>query len=220
MSVREGVVVLEDDPVVRRSVVAQIERSERFTVVGEAAELSAAEKLVATTEAKIGVFDIELRGGSSLTLLPLAVERGMSVLVLTIWEDDDRLYRALAAGAGGYLLKSDATPSHVAASLGALLDGGAPISPAIARRLLDDFRSRFPPKRTAAPALAPTPDLASLSAREREIIELFAKGATYEEVADLLEVSVNTVRHHVRSMYRKLHVCTKAEAVTLAYARA
>lgn len=215
-SVRERVVVLEDDPVVRRSVVAQIEKSERFTVVGEAADFAAAEKLLATTDAKIGVFDIELRGGSTLTLMPLAVERGMSVLVLTIWEDDDRLYRALAAGAGGYLLKANATPSQVAESLGTLLDGGAPISPAIARRLLDDFRGRFPPKRE----VAPTPDIGSLSAREREIIELFAKGATYDEVADLLDVSVNTVRHHVRSMYRKLHVCTKAEAVTLAYARA
>ena len=202
----------------RRSVVAQIEKSERFTVVGEAADFGAAEKLLATTDAKIGVFDIELRGGSTLTLMPLAVERGMSVLVLTIWEDDDRLYRALAAGAGGYLLKANATPSQVAESLGTLLDGGAPISPAIARRLLDDFRGRFPPKREPAPT--PTPDIASLSAREREIIELFAKGATYDEVADLLDVSVNTVRHHVRSMYRKLHVCTKAEAVTLAYARA
>lgn len=219
MSVREQVVVLEDDPVVRRSVVAQIEKSERFTVVGEAGDFAAAEKLLATTRARIGVFDIELRGGSTLTLMPLAVERGMSVLVLTIWEDDDRLYRALAAGAGGYLLKANATPSQVAESLGTLLDGGAPISPAIARRLLDDFRGRFPPKREVAPA-TPTPDLASLSAREREIIELFAKGATYDEVADLLDVSVNTVRHHVRSMYRKLHVCTKAEAVTLAYARA
>lgn len=220
MSVREQVVVLEDDPAVRRSLVAQIEKSERFTVVGEAGDFAAAEKLLATTQARIGVFDIELRGGSTLTLMPLAVERGMSVLVLTIWEDDDRLYRALAAGASGYLLKANATPSQVAESLGTLLDGGAPISPAIARRLLDDFRGRFPPKREAAPALSPTPDIASLSAREREIIELFAKGATYDEVADLLDVSVNTVRHHVRSMYRKLHVCTKAEAVTLAYARA
>lgn len=64
------------------------------------------------------------------------------------------------------------------------------------------------------------PDVSSLTDREREIIELFAKGATYEEVAALLTMSVNTVRHHVRRMYRKLHVCSKTEAVTLAFPRA
>ncbi len=212
---RAPVLVFEDDPVVRRSVVGEIEASERFTVAGEAADIDRARQLVATSDARIGVFDIELRSGSSLPLIPLAIERGMSVLVLTIWDDDDRLYRALAAGAGGYLLKGEAAPGRLAESLAIMLDGGAPISPAIARRLLDDFRRRAPAKSDTTP----TPDVSSLTAREREIIDLFAKGATYDEVASLLIVSVNTVRHHVRHMYRKLHVCTKAEAVTLAYSR-
>lgn len=207
--------VFEDDAVVRRSVVAQVEATERFTVVGEAADIVTARRLVETTSAKVGVFDIELQAGSALSLIPRAVERGMSVLVLTIWDDDDRLYRALAAGAGGYLLKGEASPGRVAESLTVLMEGGAPISPAIARRLLDDLRDRPPAKRDAVP----TPDISSLTAREREIIDLFAKGATYDEVAGLLSVSVNTVRYHVRSMYRKLHVCSKAEAVTLAFSR-
>lgn len=162
----------------------------------------------------MGVFDLELRDGSALPLIPIAVARGMSVLVLTIWDDDVRVYQALAAGAGGYLLKGDASAGRVAEAIGVLVDGGAPISPTIARRLLDDFRLRAPK------APAPTPDVALLTDREREIIELFAKGATYDEVASLLTLSVNTVRHHVRSMYRKLHVCSKTEAVTLAFPRA
>lgn len=213
--VREPVLVFEDDPVVRRSVVAQVEATERFTVVGEAADIVTARNLLEATDARVGVFDIELQAGSTLTLIPRAVERGLSVLILTIWDDDDRLYRALAAGAGGYLLKGEATPGRVAESLAILMEGGAPISPAIARRLLDDLRDRGPAKRE----VAPTPDISSLTAREREVIDLFAKGATYEEVASLLSVSVNTVRYHVRSMYRKLHVCSKAEAVTMAFSR-
>jgi DNA-binding NarL/FixJ family response regulator len=218
------VVVLEDDAVVRRGVVQQIEASAGFRVVGEAADVANARRLIESGNAAVGVFDLELRDGSSLPLIPLAVERGMNVLVLTIWDDDDRIYNAIAAGAGGYILKGDASAGRVAEALEVLVEGGAPISPTIARRLLDDLRLAGPPKKPApppspVPPSAPAPDVSSLTAREREIIELFAKGATYDEVASLLALSVNTVRHHVRSMYRKLHVCSKTEAVTLAFPR-
>lgn len=212
----ESVIVLEDDPFVRRGIVTQIHASDRFVVVAEAADLGAAQRAIEESGALVGVFDLELRDGSALSLIPLAVERGIHVLVLTIWDDDERVYRALEAGAGGYLLKGDASAGRVAETLSVLLDGGAPISPMIARRLIDDLRDRKPPNSDRRP----TPDVSSLTNREREIIELFAKGATYEEVASLLALSVNTVRHHVRSMYRKLHVCSKTEAVTLAFPRA
>lgn len=211
----EAVVVLEDDVVVRRGIVEQLEASGRFSVVAEAAEVRTARSAIESAGAALGIFDLELRDGSSLPLISPAVEQGMSVLVLTIWDDDDRVYSALAAGAGGYLLKSDASARRVAQALDVMLDGGAPISPRIARRLLEDLRVRSPKR----PGPLPAPDASSLTTREREIIELFAKGATYEEVASLLALSVNTVRHHVRSMYRKLHVCSKTEAVSLAFPR-
>jgi DNA-binding NarL/FixJ family response regulator len=210
------VVVLEDDPVVRRGVVKQVEASGRFAVVGEAADTVTARRAIEQAKATLGVFDLELRDGSALPLIPVATARGISVLVLTIWDDDERVYRALEAGAGGYLLKGDASAGRVAEALDVLASGGAPISPTIARRLLEDLRLR--PK--AKPETEKVPDASNLTTREREIIELFAKGATYDEVASLLDVSVNTVRHHVRSMYRKLHVCSKTEAVTLALSRA
>jgi DNA-binding NarL/FixJ family response regulator len=225
--VSEAVIVLEDDPVVRRGVVEQIEASSRFQLKAEAADMAGARRAIASEGVVAGVFDLELRDGTSMELIPLAVERGISVLVLTMWDDDERVYQALAAGAGGYLLKGDASAGRVAEALGILLEGGAPISPTIARRLLDDLRLRRPKAIQASPAKAspknetpPSPDVSSLTDREREIIELFAKGATYDEVAGLLELSVNTVRHHVRSMYRKLHVCSKTEAVSLAFPRA
>lgn len=216
--------MLEDDPNVRRGIVQQIETSAHLRVVAEAADLTMARRAIEARQATIGVFDLELRDGSALSLIPRAVELGHRVLVLTIWDDDERVYNALAAGAGGYILKTDASASRLAEALGILVEGGAPISPTIARRLLDDLRLRSPktPKRpsSSSPAPAPMPDVSSLTDREREIIELFAKGATYEEVAALLTMSVNTVRHHVRRMYRKLHVCSKTEAVTLAFPRA
>ncbi|MBS2014391.1 MAG: response regulator transcription factor [Deltaproteobacteria bacterium] len=218
----EAVVVIEDDPYVRRGIVAQIKRDPAFEVVAEAADVGAARAAIESGRASLGVFDLQLRDGTTHALIPLAVERGIAVLVLTVWDDDENVYNALAAGAGGYLLKGDASAGRVSEALHTLKDGGAPISPMIARRLLDDLRLR--PARAAATeassaAVAPSPsaDLSSLTEREREIIELFAKGSTYDEVAAMLEMSVNTVRHHVRSMYRKLHVCSKAEAVTVAY---
>lgn len=214
----ERVLVIEDDPVVRAGVVREIEASERFVVAGEAADVRTAREAVETADADVAIVDLELRDGSALPCIPRAVERGIGVLVLTIWDDDERVYRALRAGAGGYILKRDTSSGRVVDALGILLDGGAPISPKIARRLLEDFRDREP---VAGPSQRthPTPDVTSLTDREREIIELFAKGATYDEVARLLDISVNTVRFHVRSMYRKLHVCSKAEAITLALSR-
>lgn len=213
----EAVAVIEDDPFVRKGIVAQIRSDPAFEVVAEAADVASARAAIESGKATIGVFDLQLRDGTTHALIPLAVERGMSVLVLTVWDDDDSVYQALAAGAGGYILKGDASAGRVSEALKVLKEGGAPISPMIARRLLDDLRLR--PPRAAVPAQQPQQpaDLSSLTDREREIIELFAKGSTYDEVAAMLAMSVNTVRHHVRSMYRKLHVCSKAEAVTVAY---
>ena len=214
----DAVLVLEDDPMIRRGVVRQIESDGAFTVVVQAGDVVSGRKAIETSGATIGVFDLQLSDGSSIPLIQLAVEKQMAVLVLTVWDDDDNVYKALSAGASGYLLKGDAT-TRVAESLAILRDGGAPISPTIARRLLDDFRgrARAPAPSAGATAHDGSPDASDLTDREREIIELFAKGATYEDVARMLSMSVNTVRHHVRAMYRKLHVCSKAEAVTTAY---
>ena len=204
----DGVLVFEDDALIRRGVVRQVEAEAGFRVVAEAGDVASGRKAIATTDATIGIFDLQLADGTSIPLIQEAAERGISVLVLTVWDDDDNVYQALAAGAAGYLLKGDAS-TKIGEALSTLKEGGAPISPTIARRLLEDFRTR-PPK-------TETPAAADLTTREREIIELFAKGATYDEVAKMLSMSVNTVRHHVRGMYRKLHVCSKAEAVTMAF---
>ncbi len=227
----DSVLVLEDDPMIRRGVVRQIESGGDFKVVAQASDTVAARAAIESSGATIGVFDLQLTDGSSIPLIRLAVERQMAILVLTVWDDDDNVYQALAAGASGYLLKGDAA-SRVAESLSVLKDGGAPISPTIARRLLEQFqtqartRGEAAANAAAAPASSPSAsgnsgdgalDASELTGREREIIELFAKGATYDEVARMLSMSVNTVRHHVRTMYRKLHVCSKAEAVSTAY---
>lgn len=205
---------MEDDPFVRRGIVRQVIDDPAFELGGEAGDLRGGRALVEADKGTLGIFDLGLPDGNGTELIALATARGMSVLVLTVWDDDESVFQALGAGAGGYLLKSDAAAGRVAEALAVLRDGGAPISPTIARRLIDEFRQKAP-----RPELKATPELATLTEREREIMELFAKGATYDEVGNMLSMSINTVRHHVRSLYRKLHVCSKAEAVTAAYRR-
>lgn len=202
------VLVLEDDVDVRAAIVASIVATPTLELLGEAADLAGARVILRSAPRKaLAVFDLQLHDGLSTTLLDTARERGVEVLVLTTFDDDDRVFAALEGGAGGYLLKSDAFDG-IGAQLCSLRDGGAPISPRIARRLISRFRR---------PVLGPG---AQLTKREWEVVDHFSRGATYAEVATALGVSVNTVREHVRFLYEKLHVCSKAEAVSTALALA
>jgi DNA-binding NarL/FixJ family response regulator len=203
-SLTSRVVVVEDDPVVRAEVAARILQSGELELAGEASTLAAARQLVARVRPAFAVCDLQLPDGNALTLLPELRAAGIAVLVLTVSADDVDVYRALACGAGGYLLKSDAL-DKVREALVSLRDGGAPISPRIARWLMDDFRARA--------AQEPTAETPRLTPREWEVVEQFSTGATYVEVGRALDMTVNTVRQHVRSLYEKLHVCSKTEAV-------
>jgi DNA-binding CsgD family transcriptional regulator len=118
--------------------------------------------------------------------------------VLTSFDDNDRLFEALRAGATGYLLK-DAAEREVVSSIREVVAGGAPMTPSIARRVVGELR-RAPP--SADP----------LTRREREVLELLVKGATYEMIGKALGVATGTVQAHIKSIYRKLEVSTKSEA--------
>jgi DNA-binding NarL/FixJ family response regulator len=196
--------VVEDDAVLRREIVSSIRADAELAVLGEAGTVARARELLAGPPAPLLLLDLQLSDGSALSLIPEARARGAAVLVLTVSDGERNIFQALAAGAGGYLLKREAM-SGVCDALKALRDGGAPISPSIARRLVDEFRAH--------------PEAATLTAREWEVVELFAGGATYSEVGRALGMSVNTVREHVRKLYEKLHVSTKTEAVQRAFGR-
>jgi DNA-binding NarL/FixJ family response regulator len=199
---RARVMVLEDDVEVRREIVATIDRDPALQVVGQAGSLKIARQSWRGWSPELAVIDLQLADGDATGLIGELRAGGVASLVLTVSDGEARVFGALAAGAGGYLLKADALAT-VGESLRSLGEGGAPMSPRIARRLLDDFRTR----------VTPPSDDAQLTAREREVIEAFARGATYREVASALGMSPNTVRHHVRNIYDKLHVCSKTEAV-------
>jgi DNA-binding NarL/FixJ family response regulator len=208
--VRAGVLIVEDDMWIRREIAARVVADPELEVVAEVSDLAGVRRFLEDdSSASLALVDLELPDGNATEIIPLFRARSIAALVLTVWEDASSVYDAIAAGAGGYLLKSEALAT-VGEALKALRDGGAPISPKIARCLLDDLRLQRPPEhREEQP----------LTRREREVITLFAQGATYAEVARVLDMSVNTVRQHVRNIYDKLQVSSKAEAVMRALRR-
>ncbi len=152
------------------------------------------------------LLDVGLPGMSGLDGIgPMkAAGPAVQIVILTAFEDDEKIYRAICAGASGYLLKS-ASFAELAAALGEVAAGGSPMTPRVARRVLEMF-SRLAPQPTAQP----------LSPREREVIEFMAEGLTNKEIASRLSLSVHTVTEYVGDIYRKLHVNTRAGAVAKA----
>jgi DNA-binding NarL/FixJ family response regulator len=124
------------------------------------------------------------------------------VLMLTVFEDTEKIFRALAAGAGGYLLKR-MPPGKLVEAILEVCDGGSPMSASIARKVVLSFQSA--PARGEASA--------ELSQRERSVLDGLAEGLAYKQIADQLGVSIHTVRNYIRRIYEKLHVQTRTEAV-------
>jgi DNA-binding NarL/FixJ family response regulator len=125
----------------------------------------------------------------------------IQILILTVYEDNERIFGALKAGAGGYLLKR-ADPADILRAIQDVKQGGAPMSSPIARRVVQSFRQD-----------AGVPKVEGLSEREEEILEELARGYSTKEIADRLSVSVNTIRTHLQHIYGKLHVRSRTEAV-------
>jgi DNA-binding NarL/FixJ family response regulator len=123
------------------------------------------------------------------------------VIMVTVYEDPDRIFRALRAGASGYLLKR-ATPEQVLNAIRDVLQGGAPMSGEIARKVIAHFQNQ---------AVA-TAEVEKLSAREREVLELVVHGFSNKEIADRLSVTVEAIRWHLKHIYHKLHVHSRTEA--------
>jgi DNA-binding NarL/FixJ family response regulator len=127
------------------------------------------------------------------------------ILMLTIYDDDDRIFDAMCAGASGYLLKKT-PPARLLDSLKEAIDGGAPMSPEVARRVVSLFRDIRPPERADY----------HLTPHETRLLKLFVEGHNYKTAAAELGVSINTVNFHVRSIYEKLQVHSRSEAVVKA----
>jgi DNA-binding NarL/FixJ family response regulator len=152
----------------------------------------------------VALVDIGLPGMSGIDGLSRLRERypTVALLMLTVYEDDERIFEALCAGASGYLLKKT-PPNKLLECLAEVLRGGAPMSPEVARRVLRLFREIRPPEQVEY----------DLTPHELRLLKLLVEGHNYKTAAVELNVSINTVRFHMRSIYGKLQVHSKSEAV-------
>lgn len=198
------VAIIEDSPIVRETLASQIAVMDGLCLAGTADSISAAAALIAKG-ADVFLLDLGLPDGTGTALIPHIKAAGEAkVIVLTSFGDRDTVVRTIEAGADGYLLK-DSSATDIESAIAAALGGGAPISAAAAVHLLDRLRS--------AKSEADEDNRPALSVREAELLQLFAKGYSYKETARILSISPLTVGNHVRSIYRKLDVHTRGEAV-------
>lgn len=201
------VAIIEDDADTRASLAALLEREADIQCVGTYRSGETAVKAVPEAAPDVALVDINLPGMSGIECVGRlrAALQQLHVLMLTKYEESDLIFDSLRAGAEGYLLKKLAA-AELAPAIRQVLAGGTPMSMQIARRLVEFFREQRPAEE----------DLATLTPREQELLELLAKGYYYRELADRLDVTMSTVRAHVHAIYSKLHVRSRSEA-TLKY---
>jgi DNA-binding NarL/FixJ family response regulator len=188
----------------------------RLRLLGAVSTGKAGLALLDAQPPEVLLVDLGLPDFSGIELIRHAARHhpGCDALVVTMFADDAHVLGSIEAGATGYLLK-DASAARIAAAIHEVREGGSPISPSIARRVLARFRAGVPAGAMVQPvtAQAPAPEPSPLSERETELLRLVAKGFSFDAVAEVLSISPHTVVTHVKNIYRKLAVHSRGEAV-------
>ncbi len=209
------ILLVEDEEHTRTHLARVIDGDPRLDLVASVGTFEEGLRELEAQTPEVLITDIELPDGNGLDLIRHVSEKELETLpmVITVFGDQATVTRALEAGALGYLLK-DGTADYLVRSTLELLEGGSPISPPIARYLLGRFREeRDSPFDAAERPPQPDEDAPKLSERENEVLEFLVKGFTYAETAEHLGVTSHTIATHVRRIYRKLAVRSRAEAV-------
>ena len=199
--------IIEDQPKIREGLRALIDGTDGYRCVGSFGSMEEALAKVDYELPDVLLVDIGLPGMSGIEGTRRLKDRHptLAVLMLTVYDDDRRIFDAMCAGACGYLLKKT-PPARLLESLKEVVGGGAPMSPEVARRVVALFREIRPPEHADY----------QLTAHEIRILALLVEGHNYKTAADELGVSINTIRFHMRSIYEKLQVHSKSEAVSKA----
>ena len=199
-----AVSIVEDDPRVRASLAKLVDSTPGFRCVSNHSSAEDALQTLPGFSPDVVLMDINLPGASGVEcvrrLKPSLPKT--QVIMLTVYQNTDHIFKALAAGATGYLLKQT-PPAELLAAIKDVHVGGSPMSGHIARKIVQSFQE---------PAHAAT-GAETLSPREAEVLDLLAKGFLYKEIADQMKISYATVHTHIRHVYEKLHVRSRTEAV-------
>lgn len=197
------VAIVEDSNHIREGLAVLINGSPGFKCTGSFATAEDALRKLAALKPNVVLMDIHLPGISGIDCIrPLKQALpNTQVMMLTVYEDDDQIFKSLAAGATGYILKKT-PPAELLEAIRTIYNGGSPMSDQIARRVVETFRL----------AGASSRKTENLTERESEVLAYVAKGYRDKELAEILFLSVDTIRTHLRNIYKKLHVRTRTEA--------
>lgn len=199
------IAIVEDDSELRATLADLVSTATTWSVSHRFPNAEAALAALLENPTDLVLMDIQLPGMSGIECVAKLKARHpeIKVLMLTVYDNSERVFEALAAGASGYLLKRD-VPSRLLESLDEAVNGSSPISSAVARHMFQHFLAEVP---------APPGEDWNLTKREKQILELLAAGSLYKEIASDVGISLQTVRFHLHNIYNKLHVRTRTEAV-------
>jgi DNA-binding NarL/FixJ family response regulator len=199
-----NIVIFEDNDRLRESLVALFRGMDDYQVVGDYNNCNEAATIARVYKPDVVLMDIDLPGQSGIKgVFKIKESYPQSAIIMyTVFEDDEKLFQCLCAGANGYLLKKTA-PAKLIDAIQEVIEGGAPMSPSIARKVLNSFQqgksNRY-----------------SLSSREIETLQLLIKGYSTKMIAAELKISFDTARYHLKNIYAKLHVNCGKEAIAKA----
>jgi DNA-binding NarL/FixJ family response regulator len=202
MSIR--VALVEDNDDLRMSMKSLLKRSPRLRVVADYPDAESALADIVRRKPEVVLMDVKLpkMDGVECVRALKSLMPNVLIIMLTIHDDNDSLFNSILAGADGFLLK-DTVPARLVEAIEEVRNGGSPITPQIARRVVQRFRIS-----DSAPA-----NMEKLTPREREVLEQLALGSRYKEISDKLGISLDGIRFHIRGVYNKLHVHSRTEAV-------
>jgi DNA-binding NarL/FixJ family response regulator len=201
---KKSVMVVEDDRGLQKQIAKILEPARDIVCVGVCASAEEALPEIAEKQPDVVLMDINLPGMSGIRCVAEIKKSNpdIQVIMVTVFEDSERIFRALRAGANGYLIKSE-SPDHLLEAIRDVCTGGAPMSSAIARKVVKHFHLiGFSPQETD-----------NLSGRERDVLDLLAQGMIYKEIGDTLNIGPATVRTHVENICCKMQVRSRLEAV-------
>jgi DNA-binding NarL/FixJ family response regulator len=196
--------IIDDEKGLRESIATFINGSSGFRCASGYGSAESALKGLPVEKPDVVLMDINLGGMTGIECVERlkTVAPKMQILMLTVYEDTDQIFKALEAGATGYLLKRS-SPTKLLQAIREIHAGGSPMSSSIARKVVASFQK----SRTTAEKLT------HLSPREEAVLNCLAKGLTYKQIADQLDISIDTIRTYLRRVYEKLHVQSRTEAV-------
>jgi DNA-binding NarL/FixJ family response regulator len=196
------ILIIEDNPANMKLALLLLHKAEHQTQCAVDAETGVA--LARADIPDLILMDIQLPGMSGIEGIGLIREKypEIDIIMLTVYHDSHKIFNSLCAGASGYLLKHTSLPK-IKDSILDLLEGGAPMSPQIARKVINHFQDQQPKKNADS----------DLTPREHDIVNGLVDGLSYKMIADRYDISIDTVRAHIRNIYKKLHVNSKAEVI-------